>query len=45
MTEDSIVRQLEVFINKGGRIETLKRLLSTCATDEDLWKELLVRNK
>ena len=37
MSEDSIVRQLEVFINDGGKIENLKHILSTCANDEELW--------
>jgi len=41
MSEDSIVRQLEVFINNGGKIEDLKHILSTCGNDEELWKALI----
>jgi len=41
MSEDSIVRQLEVFINDSGKIEDLKHILSTCANDEELLKALI----
>lgn len=45
MSEDSLVRQLEDFINKGGKIDELKRILSVCPDDEGLWKELIRVNQ
>lgn len=44
MYSDSIVRQLECFINNGGTTQELKRILSICGNNEEFLKELLAKN-
>lgn len=41
---DSLVRQLEYFIENGGTVQELKTILSTSGSDEDFLKSLLKKN-
>jgi hypothetical protein len=44
MSNDTLVRQIEKFIDDGGTIKDLKRMLSICGDDEEFKKEILKSN-